>query len=213
MKDMNNIIRYSEGFLQGVEKGKVVFFENVGRQTIELLKEYIDANARMNPESLHHVYEWYQTGNPDSRLYDLSFVAKEFGINFNSKFTQSKSIQDGSTTPFYDKAKIMESGMSVTVKPRNAQALKFKDGLEENVFVKGSVTIDNPGGEETEGGFQKVMREFFTLYFSQSFLSVLGLSKELQDVSIFKKGLNAGKKLGKNAGIAVGYKWITGIGA
>lgn len=213
IKDMNNIVRYSYGFLQGVEKGKPLFFENVGRETIELLKQYIDASARMNPDSLHHVYEWYQTGSPGSRLFNLKFNANPNGITFMSEFTQSKSLQNGATVPFYNKAKIMEDGISVTVKPRTRQALKFTDSLDNDVFIKGEVKIDNPGGDSTKGSFGNIIDEFFNLYFSQSFLNVLGLSKELADVSIYKKQLDAGKKFGKNAGIAAGYKWITNIGA
>lgn len=213
IKDMNNIISYSEGFLQGVENGKVKFFDNVGRQTIELLKQYIDSNARMNPESLHHVYEWYQTGSPNARLFDLQYSAKGDGISFSSTFSQSKSIANGATTPFYDKAKIMESGISITIKPKNKQALAFTDSLDNEIFVKGSVEVENPGGDQVEGSFQKTMQDFFQLYFSQSFLNILGLSKELADVRIYKQQLGAGKRIGRSAGVTAGYKWITSIGA
>lgn len=213
MKDMNNIISYSEGFLQGAEKGKNILFENIGKETIELLKQYIDTTARMDPESLHHVYEWYETGSPNARLFNLQYSVKNNGVAFSSVFSQSQSIAKGATTPFYDKAKIMESGIAITVKPRTKQALYFKDSLDNDVFVKDSIKIENPGGEKVSGSFQQTMENFFKLYFSQSFLNILGLSKELSDVRIYKQEFNAGKRMGRNAGVAAGYKWITSIGA
>ena len=56
-KQMNNIVNYSFGFLEGAEKGKTVFLDNLGKDTIEALKVFIDTNARMDPQAMHHVYE------------------------------------------------------------------------------------------------------------------------------------------------------------
>jgi len=63
-KDMRNIIAYSEGFLEGVQKGKKRFFTNLGKMLIESAKQFIDSSARLNPAMLHHVYEWQKTGSP-----------------------------------------------------------------------------------------------------------------------------------------------------
>ena len=56
-KDMKNIVDYSIGFLDGIKKGKTEFLNIIGLETIELMKEYIDSSARVNPAILHHVYE------------------------------------------------------------------------------------------------------------------------------------------------------------
>ena len=32
---------------------------------------YVDSQARVNPKSLHHVYEWKKVGVPSARLFDL----------------------------------------------------------------------------------------------------------------------------------------------
>ena len=40
-KEMNNIVNYSVGFLEGVQKGKTVFLKTVGLETVELMKEFI----------------------------------------------------------------------------------------------------------------------------------------------------------------------------
>ena len=41
--------------------------------TKELNQKLIDANARINPATLHHVYEWTKTGSPNARLFDIKF--------------------------------------------------------------------------------------------------------------------------------------------
>jgi len=71
-KEMNNMVDYSMGFLEGIQRGKTVFLKTIGVETVELMKEFIDSNARVNPDMLHHVYEWNQTGSPSARLYDIS---------------------------------------------------------------------------------------------------------------------------------------------
>jgi hypothetical protein len=213
-KEMNNIVNYSVGFLEGVQKGKTVFLKTVGLETVELMKEFIDSNARVNPEMLHHVYEWNQTGSPSARLYDISYTTSNLGLSFRSSFSQSTSIKDGSRTPFYDKARIMEYGIPVTIRPKVAQVLAFEDG-GETIFTQGPVRVDNPGGMQVEGGFEKVFDMFFNRYFSQAFLRVSGIAKYLENPQVYKKDMQAGKKMGKTKGLSTGYRWIAnaGIGA
>jgi hypothetical protein len=213
-KEMNNIVNYSVGFLEGVQKGKTVFLKTVGLETVELMKEFIDSNARVNPEMLHHVYEWNQTGSPSARLYDISYTTSNLGLSFRSSFSQSTSIKDGSRTPFYDKARIMEYGIPVTIRPKVAQVLAFEDG-GETIFTQGPVRVDNPGGMQVEGGFEKVFDMFFNRYFSQAFLRVSGIAKYLENPQVYKKDMQAGKKMGKTKGLSTGYRWIAnaGVGA
>ena len=213
-KEMNNIVNYSVGFLEGVQKGKTVFLKTVGLETVELMKEFIDSNARVNPEMLHHVYEWNQTGSPSARLYDISYTTSNLGLSFRSSFSQSTSIKDGSRTPFYDKARIMEYGIPVTIRPKVAQVLAFEDG-GETIFTQGPVRVDNPGGMQVEGGFEKVFDMFFNRYFSQAFLRVSGIAKYLENPVVYKKDMQSGKKMGKAKGLSTGYRWIAnaGVGA
>ena len=54
--------------------------------------EYIDAQARMKPKSLHHVYEWKQTGQDSARLFKLSKLSKDglsFQIGYDFKLSKS----------------------------------------------------------------------------------------------------------------------------
>jgi len=211
-KDMNNIMNYSIGFLEGAQKGKTILFQRIGAETIELMKQFIDSNARANPTALHHVYEWYQTGSPDARLFDLEYTISNLGLSFRSTFSQSASIRNGSKVPFYDKARMMEAGVSVTVRPRTAKALRFEvDG--ETVFTPNPVTIDNPGGAAVQGSFEKVFDTFFGNYFTQSFLRISGLLDHLSDPSVYKRDLPKGKRGGKAAGLATGFRWVANVKA
>lgn len=210
-KDMNNIVNYSIGFLEGAKRGKTIFLKTLGMQTVELMKEFIDSNARVNPQMLHHVYEWTMTGSPEARLYDISYTTSNLGLSFRSSFSQSKSIKDGSRTPFYDKARIMEEGIPVTIRPKVAQVLAFEDN-GETVFTRGPVQVLNPGGTEVEGGFEKVFDMFFNKYFSQAFLRTSGIARYLENPQAYKKDMPAGKRMGKSKGLSTGYRWIANAG-
>lgn len=213
-KDMQNIMEYSIGFLDGIQKGKTAFLKMVGLETVELMKQYIDSSARVNPSVLHHVYEWNQTGSPSGRLFDINYTVSGLGLSFRSTFSQSTSIKSGSRVPFYDKARIMEQGIPVVIRPKQAQVLAFEENGEE-VFTKGPVRVENPGGEDAQGGFEKTFDEFFSRYFTQAFLKSSGIGKYLENPVAYKKNLSAGKKAGRSKGIDTGYRWIAnaGVGA
>jgi hypothetical protein len=213
-KEMNNIVEYSIGFLDGVQRGKTVFLKTLGMQTVEVMKEFIDSNARVNPQMLHHIYEWNQTGSPEARLYDISYTVSNLGLSFKSSFSQSKSIKDGSRRPFYDKARIMENGIPVTIRPKIAQVLAFEEN-GETVFTRGPIEVLNPGGTEVQGGFEKTFDMFFNKYFSQAFLRTSGIGKYLENPQAYKKDLPSGKTMGRSKGVATGYRWIAnaGVGA
>jgi hypothetical protein len=91
-KQLKNIIQYSSGFLDGVQKGKTEFLKALGQATITSLGQYIDAQARSNPSALHHIYEWNRTGSPGSRLFDLQYTVSNLGLSVGGTFKQSTSI-------------------------------------------------------------------------------------------------------------------------
>ena len=175
------------------------------------MKEFIDSNARVNPNMLHHIYEWNQTGSPSARLYDISYTTSNLGLSFRSSFRQSTSIKDGSRTPFYDKARIMEDGIPVTIRPKVAQVLVFDDN-GETIFTRNEIKVNNPGGTEVQGGFEKVFDMFFNRYFSQAFLRVSGIARYLENPVVYRKDMAAGKRLGRSKGLSTGYRWIANAG-
>jgi hypothetical protein len=210
-KEMKNIIDYSVGFLEGIQAGKTKFLNNVGAMTKELLEQYIDSNARVNPKALHHIYEWSKVGSPDARLYNINYTISNLGLSFVSSLKQSTSIKDGSSVPFYNKAKIMEEGTPVTIRPTRSNVLVFEDG-GETIFTKGEVVIQSPGGIETTGSFEKVLDTFFNRYFTQAFLKTSGLYAYLENPQVYKKNLSSGKSSGRSRGLQVGYRWIANAG-
>jgi len=209
-KEMNNIVNYSLGFLDGVHSGKKMFLDGLGKSTIESMKDYIDMNARIDPQILHHMYEWNRVGSPSARLYDLSYTVSNLGLSVKSSFRQSTSIKEGSNVPFYDKARIMENGIPITIKPRLSSVLAFDDN-GETVFTKKPITIDQPGGPFVEGGFEKTFNSFMQ-YFSQAFLLSSGIGSYLKNPIAYKKDLPAGSRGGKAIGVKSGYRWIANAG-
>jgi len=208
-KEMNNIVQYSMGFLDGVEKGKTEFLRLLGQAAITSLGQYVDAQARSNPAALHHIYEWNKTGSPSARLFDLDYTVSNLGLSLRGTFTQSKTIKEGSSVPFYDKAKIMENGIPVTIRPKK-RVLAFTIDNEE-IFTSNDVTVDNPGGTEVQGSFEKTIDEFMLYYFKQSFLRASGIYDYIQKHTVFKRDIKQGAKLGRNKGIQTGFRWIANV--
>jgi hypothetical protein len=206
-KQMNNIVNYSFGFLDGVQKGKSVFLNNLGHGVLTALYDYIDASARSNPRAMHHIYEWMQTGSPEARLYDLNYTVSNLGLSFKSKFTQSQSFSRNSNTPFYDKARIMEQGIPVKIAPVRSDVLVF-DVNGETVFTKKEVTVENPGGTEVVGSFERAVDEFMLGYFKQSFIRASGLYDYISKPVLYKANFAAGSRMGRAKGIDTGFKWI-----
>lgn len=209
---MNQITNYAVGFIDGAKGGKQELLKTVGEKTVEILSEFVDSQARTNKAALHHIYEWYQTGSPASRLFDLEYSVSQGGLTVRSSFRQSSVIKSGSTVPFYDKARIMEQGVPVRIRPVRSSVLRFEDNGQE-VFTRKPVEIDNPGGEMVQGSFQRVVDLFFKSYFSQAFLQTSGIASILSNPVVFKKNLPRAKVGGRSAGYDVGYRWIAAKGA
>jgi hypothetical protein len=207
-KDLLNIVNYTSGFLEGAQRGKKTFLDNLGRGVIYALGQYVDVEARANKEALHHVYEWYQTGSPQARLFDITYTVSNLGLSLNSTFRQSRTLQQDATTPFYNKAKIMEDGIPVVIRPKKNSVLRFYEG-GETVFTSKPVTVRNPGGNQVEGSFERIFDEFMRRYFTQAFLRASGVSDYISNPIIYKKNIAAGAKQGRPKGVSTGYKWIT----
>lgn len=206
-KQMSNLIDYSVGFLDGAQESKHFLLDSLGKGTIKALYKYIDTNAKLNPKSLQHVYEWYQSGNHSSRLFSFSYNITSSGLSINSTFSQSRSIKNGSTTPFYDKANIMENGIPVVIKPKHSDVLVFEDN-GETVFTKNPIVVNNPGGVDAQGSFQKIFDEFMQIYFKQSFLTATGLYDYIKNPKVYKENIQSGLKIGTAAGKTTGTKWM-----
>lgn len=205
---LNNVLNYSLGFIDGAEKAKPIFLDNLGKSVVAVLGQYIDTEAKGNPSALHHVYEWYRTGSPSARLFNITYIVNRSGLSLNSTFSQSRSASANSNTPFYNKARIMENGTPVVIRPTSNKPLVFEDG-GQTVYSKKPITVRNPGGDEVLGSFERVFDEFITRYFTQAFLRASGIFDYIKKPTIYKKNFAAGAKTGRQKGISTGFKWLT----
>ena len=211
MSDMLNVIGYSEGFAKGAEAAKGQLLEALGLHAIEAANEYIDSNAKLNPAKLSHVYEWDMEGNPAGRLFDLKTIVTGNSLSVSGSLKQSKTVQSGSSTPFYNKAEIMEKGIPVTINPKQSSVLSFDiDG--KTVFTKKPVTVQDPGGQQAQNGFGETFNEFFNMFFSQSFLKSGRLASYLANPEAYHKNFTSARKGGKSLGKSVGRKWMSDAG-
>ena len=62
-KTMKSALSYSEGFLKGVEQYQTYFNLQVAEIIKQAFYKYLDSTARLDPDSLQHVYEWVCGGS------------------------------------------------------------------------------------------------------------------------------------------------------
>lgn len=200
-KKLNNIVKYSNGFVDGIEIQKIILMNRLGEYVVDLLGKYIDAQARGNPDSLHHVYEWGATGSSGARLFKMNAAATKSVITIMGSFLPSSSISDTATEPFVDKANVMENAIGITISPRDSDFLAFEaDG--QQVFTMNDIYIANPGGDGVAGSFGRVVEDFFDVYFTRMllkpFLDELSTAEEF--VQYFAQGARSGYPVGVRAG-------------
>lgn len=203
---LNNAVSYSYGFLDGADMQQIVFNQYLAQYTLEALNKYIDVQARMSPESLHHIYEWGQVGSESGRLFKIKATASKRVITFTGNFLPSKSVSDENSDPFVNKAEVMENAISITISPRSSDVLVFEDE-GELVFTTNSIFIEHPGGDAVAGSFGRVIDEFFLVYFTNAFLTPLisKLSYPEEFSRMFSQGAKGGAR---PTGISAGKKYL-----
>ena len=203
-RTMKEAIDYSRGFLAGVESNEIVFNQQLAEVIKEAFYKYLDSTARLDPDRLHHMYEWGQTGVDKARLFRIEAFSGKQSIRFVTEFMQSTSVSPTANEPFVNKAEVMESGTTVTVAPRSGDVLAFTGDDGDMVFTTEEVTIENPGGY-VAGQFAATAREFFTNYLDQALLKEL--IKELQNPKEFAQGWGKGMNYAK--GMKQGQRYLT----
>jgi len=159
---------------------------------------YIDALARSKPKSLHHVYEWKKAGTPSSRLFKLNKVSQQ-GLSFkvNYEFKMSRSMVPAPKGKrrhmFSNKAFVMEQGLPLVIRPKNAERLVFESNGETVFMPKGaSVTVKRPGGSAATNQFGLAYSRFFSGQLVNSSIKNSGFQR------IFNSGLTKAMKLPVN---------------
>jgi hypothetical protein len=209
-KMLNNLIQYTDGFITETKAQQGYINRKVANTSVNAFYQYLDGVARMHPGMLHHVYEWGEVGNPTARLVDLNIISSGRGSTISAEFLQSQTVKDGSSEPFYDKAEVMEEGIPVVIKEKEAQALFFEiDGLE--YFRMGPITILNPGGAETRGGFVSVFQEFYNNYLTQVYLKSIKFYKHFESPKEYERNFKKALKGTGASGVGkmTALSWIS----
>ena len=204
-KTMRSALSYSEGFLKGVEQYQTYFNLQLAEIIKQAFYKYVDSVARLDPDSLQHVYEWGQVGVDGGRLFQIEAFTGRQSIRFVTEFQQSTSVSPTSTEPFYNKASVMEAGTMVTISPPAGGVLAFEGADGEMVFTPNEVQIDEPGGPEAAGGFAAVVRDFFYNYLDRGLLRQL--IKELETPIEFSQGWNKG--MNYSTGVRSARRYLT----
>ena len=76
-------------------KFKTVIFDQIDKD----FGEYIDAQARVKPKQLHHVYEWDKIGNAQARLFKLKRIDSG---QLSFKVSNDKSVTLAGIPYFYN---------------------------------------------------------------------------------------------------------------
>ena len=125
------------------------------------LGEFVDMQARSKPKSFHHVYEWGNIGQTNSRLFDITKSKQsgfDFTVGYDFKLSNTTVPEKGlhpKNYVFKNKAFVMEYGQQVIVRPKNPKTgLSFDIGGKMITLSAGkAVKINNPGGKEVKMSF------------------------------------------------------------
>lgn len=143
-------------------KFKEVIFNQIEKD----FGDFVDAQARVKPRSLHHVYEWKQVGEPGARLFKLNKLDLD-GLAFSIayEFLPSKtfaSAEGNRRHVFVNKAAVMEAGMPLKIAPRYSKRLVFETNGYKVFMPEGaSVIVNRPGGTGVKNSFMMTYSKFF----------------------------------------------------
>jgi len=209
VKVLNNLVAYTDGFITETKAQQGTIVNKLSKLSIEGFYEYLDQLARVNPGMLHHVYEWGRVGDPGSRLYELKRKLTKSNAEIYAEFLQSEVPSPSSDQVFYDKATVMEEGITVVVNEVSAEALFFEvDGVE--YFRTGPIIIENPGGPEVRGSFVAQFEEFYNTYFDRIYLDAIRFYQYFMDAKPYEQNFNAAMKSSNSRAIGkrTALSWI-----
>ena len=209
MKVLNNVVEYSDGFIRETKAKEPYVASKLASTSISAFYDYLDVLARTNPGMLHHVYEWGQVGNPRERLVELKKILAGKKAEIRANFLSSTSIPENGSNAFWNKAEVMEEGITVEINEVKAQALFFQiDG--EEFFRVGPIVIDNPGGDQVRGSFVKAFEEFYNNYFDQIYLRSIRFYDHFTKSREFESNFDAAVRSGSAAsmGRKTALSWI-----
>lgn len=218
-KIIKNTIDYSDGFLEEFKLQESQIMSDVMNAVVDIFYDDLDQMARSNPSAFHHIYEWYQVGEPSARLVELDTKLKAKVATLSAYFLESTTLPEnnpGETKePFSWKAEIMEYGRGVVIEPKYAEALLFTVGKNQ-VFTKGPIFVANPGGDAVQGSFSAFFNQFFSpKYFVNKVLnSDLKFEQYFSRATTYEKNYKRSVSGGaaRSAGKAAAKEWVLKAG-
>lgn len=145
-----NAIHRKPANRQRIEKGAAEI-------VAQYFESYIDAKARSNTKSLHHIYEFDSVGQKSARLFKRQIKSTPAGAIMSYTFIKAKK-PNREGYPFPNKASIMESGEPITIRPRKKQFLQYR--LDSGRFIRSSMSlVENPGGD-VAGNFNGEIKQY-----------------------------------------------------
>ena len=87
--DLTNVVEYSVGFLDGIHAGKKIFLNNLGKESVEVIKQFIDSISTANYD-LKDAY-YYAMTLPVSYYGEGSYT-KWIKVGWSSKNTSDKLL-------------------------------------------------------------------------------------------------------------------------
>lgn len=156
--------------------------------------EWMDQRAVARPKELQHVYEWNSVGQSQQRLFKLNRTSAEAGaMKISYQFLPSRRVApihprlqipnpiNGKVVKrssiFRQKAKIIESGVPVVIRPKGSNWLALpvyksqfrgrqnRRGMIDDygiAFSRGPIIVREPGGALATGGFGRSFRAYFS---------------------------------------------------
>lgn len=176
-----------------------VYLDRIMEPAIREAEEDLNLRAAAKAPSISHMFEWGTTGvngrsntrqNPNSekaRLWKTVSTGRGLNRTIRFEYKKSKSFVPLPTTRktrmpsdkiamlngthiFYDKAKVMETGKTVTIKPKNSKVLVIPIRRGETVsdpaamkrgYIVTKKSVTNIPGKRLKGNFTKFWDEFW----------------------------------------------------
>jgi hypothetical protein len=179
--DTKQLVKNLNGFLSNIKEltmpktldqiSRAVFSITTKRFLID-----IDNYSRRNPKKMHHIYEWGNIGNPNSRLFVLerslvlngslvissNFLPSKMPVPINPQLLipgkTGKSVSKKSI--FANKTNVMEAGTPVSFTAK--RILAMMNGNDIAFISPGTkINILHPGGLLTKNAFATYMLDWY----------------------------------------------------
>ncbi len=120
-------------------------------------ESYVDNVSRGNSYKYHHIYEFNEVGDKNSRLFVGTINGNNPVLSYSFK-QASKPSNSGYV--FKNKAFVMENGIPLRIRATDSPRLVFE--YKGDMYSKTQVFVPNPGGTEVEGSFSELFYRFMT---------------------------------------------------